>query len=273
MILTTFSEEQTLSELIKDYSFVKRQAKKFADVYLKDKRKRGVFIREDEFDFHQITTSSSNKWFVAVVYNQTKKIPWRFCACCVVEGNKKTKDFYLVRGMNTEQPYYVKVTSHAIKRYNERNNIDTHVGYIMPEAIACILFEHRETAICLKFIDFKFHMLLNKIKDASEIEGMSHIILTNRGIYYGLRSSLGNYTFKTYISTKMSVNEVKILLLKKETKWEQEAQHVLVMISLHQYYNKWLYDEEDLDKFLYQQIDRDAELTLNDNSSVFLLRH
>ena len=65
----------------------------------------------------------------------------------------------------------------------------------------------------------------------------------------------------------------KKLLLKKETKWEQEAQHVLVMISLHQYYNKWLYDEEDLDKFLYQQIDRDAELTLNDNSSVYLLRH
>ena len=48
MILPSYTEKEILSELIADYSIVKRLSKKRANKYLQQVQKRGSFIRETE---------------------------------------------------------------------------------------------------------------------------------------------------------------------------------------------------------------------------------
>ena len=272
MILPTYSEKEILSELLVDYSIVKRSAKKKADKHLLQVRKRGSFIRETESYVCTIRTISNNTWTVLIDYNQKNKIPWVFRACCVVEGDKNTKDYYIVRGINTEKPYYVKVTTHALLRYKERNNLEEIDGLTLGE-LACLTFEHRETAICVRYVDTKFNLLLMKFDDLNDLEEMSYLILTNRGEYYGLRTLEGNYIFKTYISTSMGIIEWLNYRKGKNTKWNKEGELMNHLFILHQYYNKSFYDKEVLEKDLYTVLNKDEEYELKKDSPFILLRH
>ena len=257
MILSTFSEEQILSELIVDYKRVKRIAKKNADAYLLKAKKSGHFIRETEYESYTINTVLNNKWNVEIEYDHRNKIPWLFRACCIVESEKNTKNYYIVRGINTDKPYYVKVTTHALLRYRERNKLERLE--IPLATIACLTFEHRETAICVRYVDTKFNMLLMKFDDLDDLEEMSYLILTNRGEYYGLRTSEGNYIFKTYISTSMGILEWLNYRKGKNTKWNKEGELLHHLLILHQYYNKSLYDKDVLEKGLYSVFNKDEE--------------
>jgi hypothetical protein len=96
MILPTFSEEQILSELLIDYKQIKKYSKKKADAYLLKVKKSGRFVRDTDFESYTVKTGLNNVWNVEFEYDQTKKIPWLFRACCIVEGDKKSKDYYLV---------------------------------------------------------------------------------------------------------------------------------------------------------------------------------
>ena len=272
MILPTYSEKEILSELLVDYSIVKRSAKKKADKHLLQVRKRGSFIRETESYVCTIRTISNNTWTVLIDYNQKNKIPWVFRACCVVEGDKNTKDYYIVRGINTEKPYYVKVTTHALLRYKERNNLEGIDGRTLGE-LACLTFEHRETAICVRYVDTKFNLLLMKFDDLNDLEEMSYLILTNRGEYYGLRTLEWNYIFKTYISTSMGIIEWLNYRKGKNTKWNKEGELMNHLFILHQYYNKSFYDKEVLEKDLYTVLNKDEEYELKKDSPFILLRH
>ena len=275
MIVATYTEEQILKELTEDYTYVKNTTKKYAAKLIKDVQKRGSFIREDEYHTFNCTTKSNNKWFVSLVLNQKNKIPWRFSACCIIEGMNKTKDYFLVRGLNTPKPYYVKITSHTLKRFKERNNFSKKKFEAPPEEIACHVLMHRETAICHRFMKVKFILLFSKMDDYEESEDMSHIILTNSGIYYGKRSSRGNYVFKTYVSIDMLTKEMIKKKKKKASKWHDEAELVYYMMYAHQYYNKNLYDEDTLEKYLYKEMGRDFEMSDEDkeNSILHLLKH
>lgn len=272
MILPTFSEEQILSELLQDYkNNVKRVAKKKADEYLLRVKKSGHFIRETEYQSWTLNTKLNNKWNIEIEYDQTKKVPWLFRACCIVESDKKTKDYYLIRGVNTENPYFIKVTSHALKRAKERNKLDKF--HISQETYACWTFEHREIGVCMRYVDIKFNMLLQNMNDTDEISDMSYIVLVNRGVYYATKSKQGNYVFKTYISSVMGVSEVLKYLIKKSSKWSKEGELLHNMVIVHQYFNKFLYDKEVLNDMLYSVIDRNQEIVLNENSPIILLRN
>lgn len=268
MIIKNSSEEHILGELIEDIQYVKRQAKKLAERGFLEIRKRGAFVKEDEAHIKHITSKNNNKWFIYVIINQTKRIPWYSGACCVVEGENRTKDYYLLRGLSTDKPYYVKLTTHALKRYAERNNFD---GEGILEVYAARTFEHRETAICERFIDTKYEKLLMNMDDTHEITDMSYYVLCNRGVYYANRTPKGNYTFKTYISVEMTSDEMIKSLKGTKSKWEREGEFLYYLIDIHQYYNKWLYDEESLEHFLYKDFGRDVEFEKNDNSAIYLL--
>lgn len=270
MIISTFSEEQILAELVRDYPAVKRFAKKVADKYLMKVRKRGGFIREEEYWMIAYNSESRNKWFITLVYDQTKRIPWYFSACCIVEGSKRSKDYYVVRGMNTDKPYYVMFTTHALLRYRERNNISEDMSL---ENIASQAFTHRETAIAAPYVDIKYQMMLTKMEDAGELEDMIYFILTNVGIYYGYKTPGGNFIFKTYVSTKMAFDELKNLYRDKASKYRKEAVNLHFISAVHMYYNKFLYDEGILEKYLYNEIGKDTKFELAENSPLILLRH
>lgn len=271
MILTTFSEEQLLAELVIDYKRIKRLTKRTADAYLLKAKKNGRFIRDTEYQSYTIKTVLNNKWNVEIEYDQRKNIPWLFRACCIIESDKKTKDYYIVRGVNSDKPYYVKVTSHALKRVRERNNFKRlNIGI---ETLACWTFEHRETAICMKYLDAKFHQVLMNMEDADDIDDVSYVVLTNRGIYYATKTPCGNYIFKTYISSLMGLTELLNFRKNKKTKWSQEGELLEYMVIAHQYYNKEQYDEDILDEFLYSVFDRDQEIELTKNSPIILLKN
>ncbi len=270
MIISTYTEEQILAELLKDYPAVKRFAKKIADKHLVKVQKSGGFIRKDEYWYIPFKSEKNNNWYITLVYNQSNKIPWYFSSCCIVEGTKRSKDYYVVRGINTDRPYYVQFTTHALLRFRERNNEDESRAL---EDIATQAFAHRETAIAAPYIDIKYQMLLAKMEDSAELEDMNYFFLTNIGIYYGYKTPGGNYIFKTFVSTNMAFNELRNLLKDKSTKYKKEAMNLQYMSTLHMYYNKFLYDEEVLDAFLYREIGKDTEFELNKNSPIFLLRH
>lgn len=272
MILPTYSEKEILSELIADFKSVKRIAKKKADYHLSQVRKKGSFIRETEGYVSTFKTTSNNTWTIVIDYNQKNKIPWVFRACCVVEGEKKSKDYYIVRGINTDETYFVKVTTHALLRYKERNNLDGIDGLKLAE-LACLTFEHRETAICTRYVDTKFNLLLTKFDDLDDLKDMSYLILTNRGEYYGQRTSEGNYVFKTYISSSMGIIEWLNYRKGKNTKWNKEGELMNHLLILHQYFNKSFYDKDILEKDLYSIFNKDEEYELKKDSPFILLKN
>ena len=272
MILPTYTEEEILSELISDYHKVKRFAKKKAAEHLLRVQKKGSFIREEEGYLSFFTTPSNNTWRILIDYNQKNKIPWFFRACCIVEGEKKTKDYYIVRGLNTERPYFVKVTTHALIRYKERNKMNGIDGIDLSE-LACILFEHRETAISVRYVDTKFNLLLMKFDDLDSLDGMSYLILTNCGEYYGQRTSEGNYVFKTYISSSMSILEWLNYKKGKNSKWKKEGELLNKLLYLHQYFNKYLYSKDVLENYLYSVLNKDEEYEMKEDSPYILLRY
>lgn len=271
MILPNLSESEILQELLNDYEVVKRKAKKLADSHLSKSQKRGYYIREDQYFSYDVQTPSNNKWKIVITYNQTNKIAWHFSACCISEGNMNTRDYYIVRGVRTEHPYFIKLTTHALKRWRERNNL-SEIDDLKLEDMACTIFEHRETAISTRYIDTKFAAVLHAMDDVDDLDTLSYVVLTNRGIFYGKKSKDDNYIFKTYISSCMGVSEVNNFVFGKPTKWDKEGKLLYYMIFLHQYYNPWLYEKYQLEGMLYKNIGRDAKIVLDENSSVFLLK-
>lgn len=271
MILPNYTESEILQELLNDYKIVKRKAKKIADSHIAKSQKRGCFIRVDEHFAYDYSTQTNNKWKIVVTYNQTNKIPWSFSACCISEGKLKTRDYYIVRGVNTEHPYYIKLTTHALKRWKERNNLDK-IGNLGLDDIACTIFDRRETAVCTRYIETKFASVLQAMDDVNDLDDLSYIILISRGVFYGKKTKEGNYLFKTYISSFMGISEVNNFVFGKSSKWEKEGKLLFYMIILHQYYNSWLYDKEQLEGMLYKKIGKDAKIELDEKSSVFILK-
>lgn len=271
MILNTFTEEEILKELIADYNGVKRKVKNIARDYLDKAQKKGRYIRQTEYSAYDIVTSTKNKWFAEIEFNQTRKTPWLFRACCIVEGERNTKEYYLVRGINTEKPYFVKITSHTLKRINERNKYNIDSSNI--KALACTIFLHRETAICMKYIDLKYLKVLSEMDDVEGPEDASHIVLTERGVYYAYKTPLGNYIFRTYITSINGLQEALNSMKNKNTKWQKEGELITAMTIFHMYYNKSLYDQKTLDDMLYSVIDKDGEYDFNQINGIYILKH
>jgi len=255
MILPSYSEQEILSELTEDYKYVKKKAKKVAIDYMQNALKRGSYIRENEYDISTVKSKNGNNWRVLVTINPTNKIPWYFSACCFTEGDKRSKDFYILRGTNTDKPYYIKIASHALKRYKERNPIegafDDKDGLEL-EDIPCLLIYHRETIIGARYFEKGFKGSLLDIKSADDYSDKSCVFLMRTGNFFGERSENGNYLFKTYTSVDMAFDEFKNVAEGKHTRWENEACVLGVMLYLHQSYNKEIYRDQRNSNYFFK---------------------
>lgn len=270
MVLPTFTEEQILDELVNDYKSIKKLTKKIADSYLKDVQKKGHFIREDEYHDYHYKTDRNNNWYVSLIYNQKNKIPWRFCACCIVQGDKKSKDYFVVRGLNTEKPYYIQYTTHALKRIKERNKYPEDMPL---EIIATNIIIHRETIIAVPFVEIKYTKLYSCFDDLNELNDLSYFVLCDRGVFYAVKTPNDNFIFKTYVSTKMAFAELQNASKNKYSKYHKEGQLLYYVMHLHQYCNKWLYDKEVLENYLFKEIDKDDEYDLSQAKGLCILKH
>ncbi len=272
MILPTYTEDQILPELLKDYSIIRKAAKKHADKHLLKAKKTGRYIRGNYAIRIKITTASNNNWYCLVHIDQTKKNPWSFQTCCIVEGINKKKEYYLVRGVNTDKPYFIKITSHVIKRYKERNKLSDNICKICPpEYIVCYIFNRSENIVCCRYMDLNLSVLIPQMEDANDFTNVSLMFYTRNGIYFGFRSASGNYLFKTFITRTMGYNAFLDYDDNKESKWSIEGQIFRHAIFIHQYYNKFLYDKEDLEDLLYRRYGKNGVIELNDTKVMFLL--
>lgn len=274
MILPSYSEQEILSELTEDYKYVKKKAKKMATDYMQNALKRGSYIRENEYDISTVKSKNGNNWRVMVTINPTNKIPWYFSACCFTEGDKRSKDFYMLRGTNKDKPYYIKITSHALKRFKERNSIngiyDDEDGFEL-EDIPCLLIYHRETIMGARYFEKDFKGSILDIKSVDEYSDKSCIFLMNTGTFFGERSENGNYLFKTYISVDMTYNEFKNVAYGKDTRWENEAHMLFRMLYLHHFFNKERYSKGMLSHFLHTIIGNEP-IELRSDSPIFTLK-
>jgi hypothetical protein len=187
-----------------------------------------------------------------------------------VEGEKKSKDYYVVRGLNTEKPYFIKFTTHALKRFRERNNILESTPL---EFLATHAFAHKETPIASAFMDIKLQLLMGKMEDETEMQDLSYIVLCNIGVFYAYKTPLNNWVFKTYVSTKMAFEELENAIKKKHTKYHDEGVQLYYIVHVHQYFNKFLYDRETLDNMLYKEVGKNYEFELKETNMVIALKH
>lgn len=270
MILPSLSEQEILADLVSDYKAVKKQAKKLSDKYLKDSQKRGHYIRQDEFVGFKAQMSSGNEWFVNLTFNQTKRVPWTMSACTYAEGERKTKDYYIVRGLNTDKPYYLKFSTHALMRWRERQGYDRFEGVMLDDIATCV-FEHRETAIAVRYIEKEYALILQGMEDANEIEGMSHMIFTFCGTFFGYRTTDGNWDVKTFITPSMAADELQ-RYIKGNKKRELQVKLFHHLVNYHQYYNPWLYSDADMAPFLYKNMMNGMDFGIDEGSSAYLLK-
>lgn len=271
MILPTYTEEQILQELVADYAGVKRKAKKIADTYLDKAKKSGRYIRKTEYKLYTIETPNYNSWFIVIEFNQTYKNPWTFRSCCVVENEKTSKQYYILRGLSINEPYFILLTSHTLKRIRERA-FNTHKSITL-EMLACWALEHREIVVGVKYVDLKYLPLLSKIDDSDKIDNLSYFILTNHGAYFSKKTPKGNYVFKTYITTMMGLKESLNVAINKLTKFDKEGKLFWLMFVLHQYYNKELYEKDSLDAILYEVIGKGKGIKLIEKSPAVILKN
>ncbi len=269
MIIKTYTEEETLAELLKDYAYIKRQAKKLADKHLKAAQKQGRYIRQMEVQRFLINTSNNNKWCVVITYCQKSKVAWQMQACCIVESGKTRKYYYILRGLSNNKPYYIRLSSHTLKRYRER--FYNLVQGTPLEELACYVFYHREKAVCKRYMDVRKDRLFVDADDAFSIEGMKYLVFTLKGCYIAKRTKGGNFIFLTYLSPQMCSHLEMEKNKNRKEKWNIEASLSDQMFMLHLYYNKAIYGEKLQREIIHPLIGKGVTMIPRYRNSVLLL--
>lgn len=253
-----------LKELCSDYIEVRKTAVKSARKYIADKKKHGVSIHNNVYLLIKMETATHNQWRMVVTFNVSKKAPWYATAICVTESDKGTKDYYLLRGLKSK-PYFIKFTAHVVKRLYERNKFELEDLDFLP----CIALKLHETVIAVNFVDYKYIKLINAIDEVVKNGELSKMFFTHLGTYFGFISSEGNCYLKTYISPEMTVSGLNISDNKINT--DKEGMYSIVGITLHQYYNKFLYSKDEL-KLLYNCYPKGQEIEIDESPNIRTLK-
>ena len=248
MIVSTFTEQEILNELVADFTkSVKPFAKKMARKHLAANTAAFTVGPTLVLDYFYLTSRNNNKWCVILSYTKDKRASWSCSACCVVQGERRSKDYYVVRGLG-DAPYYIKMSSHVVKRIQERGNL-----FSVPDAgfLPCRIFLPHETGIAINYLNAKyignFHLL-----DGVKFESThAKMVLTKNGVFYAFRTDNGNFHFKTFGSPEMTLSN-KGKVVDYCLGLDKEAFFTLSCFALHQYWNKHLYTKAALEMFLYK---------------------
>lgn len=209
MILSGMSEDKILEELIFDKMIVAREAKKIARKHISCFLKQGKDgINEDhEYDFNFYTNRYNNKWSCIILVNMARKPYWRHYAACMVESEHGQKEYYLVRGLSNRKPYFVRVTSHALKRFKERGieevlNIETDTN---GTDYAGTIFHQGEVVTWMKVVDPKFWKIVSPFSNSNDL---TTLFRTLHGCYLGNFTEKGNCEFKTFLGRKEELKKI-----------------------------------------------------------------
>lgn len=240
MILNSYSEDKILEELLLDYQIIAKEAKKLA----KKEVQRQYKIGHDGIDNNisilrdYTTTRLHNKWLLVVIINMANKTKWHHQSICYVESNRLTKDYYIVRGFSNDKPYFIKISSHVLKRCRERLftnklNVDTQpldAGYLTP-----LVIRKGEIIPWMKIADPR---LLKAVLNAEDMHSFNTLFYTIIGCFLGSFTENGNVIFNTFLNNDD--------LLKKP-----EENIALYMCRMaHVFFNKKFYSKQYVEAFL-----------------------
>lgn len=236
MIIPGMSEDKILEELVIDRKIIANEAKKIAKKHISCFLRQGRDgIDEDyEYDFNFYTNRNNNKWSCIILVNMVKKPYWRHFAACMVESDNAQRDYYLLRGLSNNNPYFVRVTSHAMKRFKERGieetlNIETDTN---GADYAGTIFQKGEVVTWLKVVDPKFWKIVSPFSCSSEF---TTLFRTLHGCYLGNITEKGNCEFKTFLGRKEELKKIG----------ETEAMKMCKVA--HIIFNKSIYDKSVFD--------------------------
>ncbi len=209
MIISRLSEDRILEELIFDRKIISNEAKKIAKKEIARYEKEGkVGIDNDNELYYTITTGKlHNTWKCLIIVNMKKKPFWTHYAACMVESEMGSKDFYLVRGFSNNEPYFIRFSSHAIKRFKERGvqeRLNTEVDFPIEEW-APTLIRKGEIITWMKITDPKF---LGIVLDSEDKNIMTTLFYTSYGCYLGYETEGGNFEFKTFLNNNKSLKKI-----------------------------------------------------------------
>ncbi len=200
MIIATLSEERILEELIFDRKIMANEAKKIAKKTILSRQKAGRDGIDDDIVLFKnyTTTKNNNKWILEIDINMARIPKWHHQAVCVVESERGTKDFFYVRGFSNNKPYYIKVSSHALKRFKERGVEERIKSQVETDAFyfATMLFAVGEIITWMRVADPEFYSVLLETEDT---HGLTTLFFTQLGCFLGYETECGNYDFRTLI--------------------------------------------------------------------------
>lgn len=203
MIIPTYTEDEVLKELQEDWPEMKRKAKKLGKQLMNGMPKWCVGMpKEHAYYLHEkYRSKNGNTWGVGV-FTQTGWNYWQSVLTCEVETKYRTKSYFFLRGLERNKPYYVEVTSHAMRRMRERAKniygeyffVDKPVGFLCDFAI----FDRGELGVFLKKGtldgDGNFVPMLDH-------EGNTYgKVWLHNSLFYARATTRGNYVFKTFIN-------------------------------------------------------------------------
>lgn len=208
MIIPGLSEEKILEELVHDREIVakeiKKKAKKIVARMLKEGRD-GI-DKDQDFNYEMFSGSLNNKWLCSMVVNMATKPYWYHEAVCKVESNIGSKDYYFVRGFSNNKPYFIKISSHTLKRFRERG-VEERFNEKMPfpsENFMPFLIRKGETITWMKITDPKYLKLVVESEDENVLPILFYTLY---GCYLGNKTEKGNYEFKTFLCNDKSLKK------------------------------------------------------------------
>lgn len=249
MIIGTLSEEEVLKELTSDYKWIYEQSRRFAKKKIEVAKRCGLSqVIGWSVDFQD--SPSHNKWHAHIDIDMRLKNPWMGTFCCEVESEEfGTKDYYILRGHSIKDPYFIKFTSHVLKRQGERGDVlDNNDN---KREIASLLIHRSETIVLMRYMEFKKVEWLHKLKLTEEYsEDHAYILITMRGIYFCYLTPKGNVICKTYITPGMGFSNIEIKEDKSALSFkDDEGLYSYMGMLIHMAHNQSMYDKKDVEKF------------------------
>lgn len=236
MIVSGLSEDKILEELVFDRKIVANEAKKIAMKYISRflREGRGGIDKDFDYEYTIHTNKNNNKWNCKVTVNMARKPYWCHCTACMVESEQGIKEYYLVRGFSNKKPYFIRVTSHALKRFKERGIEETlkieseNVG----GDFAALIIQPGEIVPWMKVVDPRFWSIVNPFDGSNEL---TTLFRTLHGCYLGNITENGNCEFKTFLGRK------------KELKKIGETEAMQLCRVAHLIFNESIYDKSVYD--------------------------
>lgn len=246
MIISSLSDDKILEELLFDKKIVAKEAKKIARKQIIRLQKGGRDGINENLDFtYDIRVRQSNNlWRLIVVINMAKRVKWCHYAACYTESEHGTKDYYLVRGFSDEKPYFIKLSSHVLKRFRERA-IEDRFGICEPfngNDFVPLIFRMGETITWMKIVDPKYWKIIYG-SDSEEQNVLTNLYYTFYGVYLGYETEHGNYVFKTFLNND------------KKLKKMEETEIMKYCYFAHVGFNESFYDSKFVERLKAEGLD------------------